>query len=235
MPQVNPSTSAPKIVSNPLRLSWRNVILGLFIGATLIGGGLVAFYYFELKSVSSSDQNQQMFMGKPKETSPSATPAQPRIITDETAGWKTYTGETNDIKFSLKYPPTFFVTGFAWTSSPSPDPEAAGFDNVKGQQPGSTHPFEDGEIRLAIKNYSQEEFKKFNGNVGIQRAIEKPTVSTTFDGLKALKYIGRDPNFGGSNLPSDLGRVMYYVNNQTPIAAQHHFVFECLFNSYSNA
>src|SRR3990172_5174196 len=103
MPQVNPSTSAPKIVSNPLRLSWRNVILGLFIGTTLIGGGLVAFYYFELKSVSSSARNQQMFFAKPKETSPSATPAQPRITTDETTEWETYTSNAGG--FSIKYPP----------------------------------------------------------------------------------------------------------------------------------
>src|SRR3990167_634793 len=113
MPQVNPSTSAPKIVSNPLRLSWRNVILGLFIGTTLIGGGLVAFYYFELKNSTSSTQNQRILIGKPKSSSPSATPAQPRIITDETADWKTLISQTVDkkktIKFSFKYPSSFRI------------------------------------------------------------------------------------------------------------------------------
>ena len=105
MPQVNPSTSAPKIVSNPLRLSWRNVILGLFIGTTLIGGGLVAYYYFELKSVSSSPKNEQTLTGKPKETSPSATPAQPRIITDEIDDWKTYTNSKRG--YSFRYPESY--------------------------------------------------------------------------------------------------------------------------------
>src|SRR3989344_2327814 len=102
MPQVNPSTSAPKIISNPLRISWRNVILGLFIGTTLISGGLVAFYYFELKNSTSSLQNQQMFIAKPRETSPSATPVQPRIITDETADWKIH--QNKEAGYKISYP-----------------------------------------------------------------------------------------------------------------------------------
>lgn len=134
MPQVSPSTSVPKIVTNPVRLSWKNVLLGLFIGTTLIGGSLIAFYYLELKRISSSSQNQQIIIGKPKTGSPSAALAQPRIIADKTVGWETFSGQTNQpnktIKFSFKHPSDFRVVeignkAFVVTNDPDYEVEPA--------------------------------------------------------------------------------------------------------------
>ncbi len=132
----------------------------------------------------------------------------------------------------MKYPPSFFVTGFQWATSPAPDPEAAEFDNVKGQQPGSTGKLVSGEIRLAIKALTEEESKLYGERIGIAGRIEKPTNPAIFARLNALKYSGFTPDYKGNPV---YGIVMYYVNNQPPVDKNHHFVFECVFYPHTNA
>jgi len=213
MPQVNPSTSAPKIVSNPLRLSWRNVILGLFIGTTLIGGGLIAFYYFELKSVSSSAQNQQMFFAKPKETSPSATPVQPRIITDETASWKTDIADFMGVKFSLKYPPEYSVYR-SYTA-----------DTVFTTNEGEKKFYIVTNRKSIITNWE-------NGDVSLSITVEDNPPSqegvvfedSAFAGVSAKR---------GTWSSEGIGTLLHYTNKQ-PGAVGKYFTFRCSFASAAN-
>jgi hypothetical protein len=132
----------------------------------------------------------------------------------------------------LKYPPNYNDTGFQWTSSPTPDPEAAGFGNNGG--PGKTGPLENGEVTLAIKALTTDEFSVLGGKVSIGSTIANPTESSTFAGLEALKYSGRAPKPEGAVSQSTDGRVMYYITDQPPVDSSQHFIFECLFNPYTD-
>lgn len=214
----------PEVSSNQKRVNWKTVLIAVVIGAMLVGLGVAIYLLLQPKPTPTTQVTT-------KQSTPSAKISTPSAEKGETADWKKYTGETNDIEFSLKYPPSFFVTGFQWTSSPAPDPEAAGFDNVKGQLPGSTGGLVSGEIRLAIKAHFEEEFEVFGGRVGVVQKLTKPTTSSTFAGLKALKYSGFTTDYKGDPV---YGIVIYYVNNQTPVDKNHHFVFECMFYPHTN-
>ena len=228
MPEDTPQVQ----VTTSNKTSWKKIIITVVV--IIVVAGLIsgAYWFFVInKSSDTSDLTGPVPKPNVSTATPSATSSTKK---DETGDWKTYTGESNGIKFTLKYPPTFFDTGFQWTSSPVPDPEAAGFDNVKGQAPGGTSPLVDGEIRLAIKALTEEESKIYGERIGIARTIEKPTTPATFAGLKALKYSGREPAVEGPNYQIDDGIVMYYVNNQPPVDENSHLIFECIFNPYTD-
>ncbi len=197
------------------------LLIGIFVLSIIV---LTCFSWYKLQSKKETPKPTST-----KTSTTSAKQASKSAVKDETADWKTYTGETNGIEFSLKHPANLFVTGFAWTSSPKPDPEAAGFSTNKDQQPGSTAELENGEIRLAIKAHLNEQF-------GIQEQyIKKPSTSSSFAGLKALKFSGRVSDAYLSAAVQRLdGMVVYYVNNEGSVDKNHHLVFECKFSPYSD-
>lgn len=138
MPKVEPKSEVPKVVRNPFVLNWKNIILGLLVGTTVISSGIAAFYYLQLRGTSQPPEL------KPPAASPSATPKpeQPTVIPDETADWKTFTDQTREsdpafdptrtIKFSFKYPLDFRILDDEGGPFVSNDPsQKSGYDILK--------------------------------------------------------------------------------------------------------
>jgi hypothetical protein len=236
MPEVSPQPNQPTQPQAPQGkgISWKKIVVSVVVILVVVGAIAGALYWYFVLNEEETTTTEPTKVTTPsaKQATPSGKPKTPSTEKDETADWKTYTGESNGIKFSLKYPPSFKVTGFQWTSSPTPDPEAAGFGNNGG--PGKTGPLENGEVTLAIKALTTDEFSDLGGYVGIEATIAKPTESSTFAGLEALKYSGRAPKPEHSVSQSTDGRVMYYITDQSPVDSSQHFIFECLFNPYTD-
>ena len=111
MPEKPNKTSKPFVIINPFFIHWKNLIIPLLIGTTLIGAGLVGYYYFQLKWLAPP-----LPITFPKKATPSANPATSSAQKDETAGWKTYA--SSYILFS--YPENLSVNEFEHTDSYSP-------------------------------------------------------------------------------------------------------------------
>src|SRR4030042_1663331 len=74
------------------KINWKNILIGVLIGAVLIIIVVIAFWYFT----------------RPKGTTTSPTTtktATPSAKNDETTGWKTY--QDKDCGFQVKYPTDF--------------------------------------------------------------------------------------------------------------------------------
>jgi len=99
MPEKPNKPSKPFVVINPFLISWKNVIIGLLVGTTLIGAGLVGYYYFQLKGLAPP-----LPISFPRIATPSAQK-------DEAAGWKTYT--STDRKYTFKYPSNWVVNNLS--------------------------------------------------------------------------------------------------------------------------
>jgi len=92
MPETAKKPSKPFVVINPFFIRWRNIVVPLLIGTTLLGAILVGYYYFQLKWLAPS-----LPISFPRIATRSAQKA-------ETAGWKTYTGNKEKFKYQFKYP-----------------------------------------------------------------------------------------------------------------------------------
>lgn len=103
MPKLEPHTSVPKVVRNPFILSFKNIILGLLIGTTLISSGIAGFYYFQLRFTQEAPA---VLVQRPATSSAKSTPKQPTII-NETDGWKNFVDSQK--LFSVKYPNDWVV------------------------------------------------------------------------------------------------------------------------------
>jgi len=70
-------------------INWKNVLIGVVIGAIVIGLGILIWF---------------LLQQKPSESTPATNPktATTSAKKDETAGWKTFTSTT--FKYSIKYP-----------------------------------------------------------------------------------------------------------------------------------
>jgi hypothetical protein len=122
MPEPSAEQNKPSVTINPFFIGWKNVLLALLFGTTIIATGLAGYYYFQLKGVKA-----------PPSSSPPKT-ATTSAKKDETVGWKTYTD--NKLKFSFKYPPnplepqralgdTTFVVGYPIREEFRSDPQIA--------------------------------------------------------------------------------------------------------------
>ncbi len=92
--------------TNSKSISWKNVIIGVLIGAILIGlGAFLASSYF-YPNLLNLFLNQQPTNSSTtyKTATTSSTPSAQK---DETADWKTYTNKT--LGFSVKYPSNWSV------------------------------------------------------------------------------------------------------------------------------
>jgi len=94
-----PIDNKPKVIKNPFYVRWRDVLLGLLIGVALIGIGLTAYYYLNLKSLSAPPEPSNTATSSAKPSNSTTTK------TDETAGWKIHQTET----FSIKAPDGWVV------------------------------------------------------------------------------------------------------------------------------
>ncbi|OGY25423.1 MAG: hypothetical protein A2Z24_02950 [Candidatus Woykebacteria bacterium RBG_16_44_10] len=103
--QVNPVTPQQPTVAvatpkNPI--NWKNIIIGVVIGAIIVGIGVAIYLLLQPKPEEPTSPTN------PKTATTAAKPKpEPPKITDETAGWKTYTDPTRKITF--KYPKEWVV------------------------------------------------------------------------------------------------------------------------------
>jgi hypothetical protein len=85
------------VYTTPLRLGWRNIILGTFIGILIIA--ILAGAYMVYNKYSDNPLPNNLFQ---KSASPSAKQSTPSAKKDETARWKTY--ESTIHYYKVNYP-----------------------------------------------------------------------------------------------------------------------------------
>lgn len=90
MPRAAPKISKPSVIINPFLISWKNVVIALLVGISVISAAVVGYYYLQLKGLAPPPP-----VSFPKTATPSAQK-------DETAGWKTY--QNKGLEFTIKYP-----------------------------------------------------------------------------------------------------------------------------------
>ena len=95
MPEPSAEQNKPSVTINPFFIGWKNVLLALLFGTTIIAAGLAGYYYFQLKGVKALPS-----ISPPKAATSSAQKA-------EMAGWNTYRNETYG--FEIKYPETYQI------------------------------------------------------------------------------------------------------------------------------
>jgi len=97
----------PVVYTNPLRITFRNIVLGVIIGSLIVAILVLSISYF-----TANPQVGPNFVSQRPKTTPSATIATPSSQKDETAGWKLFVGPMGDLdipKHSFKYPPTLKI------------------------------------------------------------------------------------------------------------------------------
>ncbi len=85
-------------------INWKNILIGVVVGATLVGGGFLVYNAYQAKPKESTPTTT-------KTSTSSANPApqtSPPATKDETADWKTYEGKL--VNLSLKYPSNWTVS-----------------------------------------------------------------------------------------------------------------------------
>jgi hypothetical protein len=85
------------VYTTPLRLNWRNVILGSIIGFLIIT--ILAGAYFAYNQYGQDVLPNNLFQ---KRATPSAKQATPSAKKNETAGWKTLINK--ELSFTVRYP-----------------------------------------------------------------------------------------------------------------------------------
>lgn len=186
-----PVEEAPRVpVQNqktPSKFNWKSALLLFLMGATLIFGGLAAYYYFQLSRNTLTPATKT-----PKITTTSAkkTAQKTEETKDETADWKVLISKTPEsnpdvfdptatINFSFRYPP--------------------GFRKMKDH--GHDVVTNDPNYQLGVKT---------TGSMAILATIggEKPSSSTE-------KSLGGKQSLRGINSHGNLISVIYYLDSIT--------------------
>lgn len=94
--------------SKPKVINWKNILIGIAIGAVLIGVGVGVFLLLQPKPEPTSTEPIKVSTPSAKQATPSADTATPSAQKDETADWKVYTNKT--LGFSIKYPKEKFCS-----------------------------------------------------------------------------------------------------------------------------
>lgn len=92
--------SKETLVKTPHKINWIHILIGVVLGAGLLGAGFGVYLLTQSQSESTNEPNQ-VSTSSAKQATPSAT-ATPSADKDETADWKTYTNPTYNLSF--KYP-----------------------------------------------------------------------------------------------------------------------------------
>ncbi len=93
-------SSQPQPTSTQKSINWKNIIIGIVIGAILVGLGVLIFLLLQPSPETTST-------GTTKKATPSAKISTPSAKKDETADWEIY--ENKNYGFFLKYPNNFKV------------------------------------------------------------------------------------------------------------------------------
>ena len=98
MPELNvsgPQQPTAAVATTKNRINWKNILLGIIIGAILVGIIAITFWYFTRPKESETSP-----VTTTKTSTSSAKPATTSAQKDETADWKVY----KDKSFTFKYP-----------------------------------------------------------------------------------------------------------------------------------
>src|SRR4030042_5503034 len=98
----------PVVYTNPLRITFRNIVLGVIIGSLIVAILVLSISYF-----TAEPQVGPNFISQRPKTTPSATIATPSSQKDETAGWKIY----KDSEFTVIYPTDWVASDVSPNSS----------------------------------------------------------------------------------------------------------------------
>src|SRR3990167_875717 len=99
MPDENIASPQPSPTPKPQGNSWKNIIIGVVIGAVLLGvGGFLVYNAYQPKK-------EEPTIPTTKKATSSAKPSTPSAQKDETADWKTYSGSL----YYFKYPANWKV------------------------------------------------------------------------------------------------------------------------------
>lgn len=183
MPEISSPDKVPT-VSTKQGINWLRVLIGVIIGLVLMGGG----YWLNIAIQATQTT-----------TPTTSTTASPSTQKDETAGWKTYNGESMGVKFSFKYPNEF-------QSGKTPVGEIA--LHFVGTTTPTVAKLKDKDVLVVVTVATDVELK------------DAEYQETAFAGLKAKKAIAQEEG---------MGIVAYYVTNQPPVSAQQHFTVDCRF------
>lgn len=99
MPDEGQKPQKVTVVYSPLRINWRNVLLGGIIGLLIVAIGVFAFSYYTPNATPVPSVEIKKGTPSAKTATKSATQSTQK---SETADWKTYTNKT--IGFSIEYP-----------------------------------------------------------------------------------------------------------------------------------
>lgn len=92
--------SKETLVKTPHKINWIHILIGVVIGAVLLGAGFGVYFLTQSKEGPLA-ASTKVSTPSAQQATPSAT-ATPSAKKDETADWKTY--ENKDAGYSIKYP-----------------------------------------------------------------------------------------------------------------------------------
>lgn len=98
--------SKETLVKTPHKINWIHILIGVVIGAVLLGAGFGVYFLTQSKEGPPA-ASTKVSTPSAQQATPSAT-ATPSAQKDETADWKVYTNKT--LGFSIKYPKEKFCS-----------------------------------------------------------------------------------------------------------------------------
>lgn len=192
--EADPKNVPDVVYVSAMELKPKRVGIGLIVGAIILVIGIGGAYFITNFVLTDATPAPSV---ETKKASPSATTATPSAQKNETAGWKTLTGSTQEvnadvtIKFSFKYPPKFKILN-------------DGGQMVVTNDQGETAPTTEGTIEAFAR---------------VAIAQEKPTIPTsefTLGGKQALR--GEGTNTGRKTLSYFVDSVVSKEGNAVKFA-----------------
>lgn len=196
-----PDISGPAEELSDQKSARRKLVLVGIITLAFVVLIIILFFQLFIQSNSSPIPSVEIKKASPSanQTTPSAT--NPSAQKSETEGWKTYTEESNDIIFSLKYPPNFVEY----------KPNEIQGPHIISNMISILGNFKEGDVLITITS-STSTSKALSKRSGVEYS------DSYLDGLQVKKGIGED---------SGVGIVQFYINGVFSVNNSGYFELIC--------
>lgn len=183
MPEVS---TQPQTISDQKSLNWKNIIIGIIIGAILVGLGALIFLILQ-------SEPEVTPVVTTKKAMPSAKISTPSTKKDETADWEVFSDKILD--FSLRLPNGWYIEGAkSWSKESWSDGDSRtsiyNYDPETSPPRGYKPELDKGKIKIEVikKNKSQDQsLKAFVDKIDFQPAEVKNKTNLNVDGKEAIK------------------------------------------------
>ena len=149
-------------------INWKNILIGVVIGAVLVGVGVLVFYLYQGSSEEATPTTT------PKTSTPSAKTSTPSAQKDETADWVLF--EDKVLGFSLKHPTKWFKYP---STSEDISSQISNYDMDKAEGTGYDPEKNKGDFKIQVdkvENTSNQTLEQYIADKFSKSETELPTI-----------------------------------------------------------